>query len=213
MTELDFAVLDAVPDRYAAAPTLALRLRITESTGAHLWAIALRCQIRIEPQRRQYTGAEMDGLVDLFGESGRWGDTVKPFSWLHTTVMVPGFSTDIELDLPVQCSYDFEVAGAKYLHALRDGDIPLLLLFSGTAFAREGTGFQVEQIPWHKEATYRLPVRVWRDLMDAYFPNSGWIRIERDTLDALQRYKSARAMPTWEQAFGALLAEAGETAR
>lgn len=213
MTELEFAVIDAAPERYAAAPTLTLRLRITESTGTPIWAIALRCQVRIEPQRRQYADVEKDNLVDLFGESGRWGDTVRPFPWTHVTAMVSGFTSDIEFDLPVPCSYDFDVAAAKYLHALRGGEIPLVLLFSGTVFAKNGSGFTIEQIPWHKEATYRLPVRMWREVMDLYFPNSGWIRVDRDTIDALQRFKSSRALPTWEHAFAALLQHAEEAAR
>ena len=54
-----------------------------------------------------------------------------------------------------------------------------------------------------------LPVPVWRDLMDLYFPNSGWIRLRRDTIDALSRYKADRALPTWEDAFELLLKEAG----
>lgn len=213
MTELEFAVLDAVAEPYAAAPTLLIRLRITETTGVPVWAIALRCQVRIEPQRRQYSEAEKEGLHDLFGEGGRWGETVRPFPWVHVAAMVQGFTGDVELDLPVPCTYDFDVSAAKYLHALKDGSVPLVLLFSGTVFARDGSGFKIEQIPWHKEASYRLPVRVWRELMDLYFPNSGWIRVDRETLDSLQQFKSGRALPTWEQAFAALLAEAGQAAR
>ena len=34
--------------------------------------------------------------------------------------------------------------------------------------------------------------------------------IQRDTLDALARFKAARALPTWEEAFEHLLKEAGE---
>lgn len=46
--------------------------------------------------------------------------------------------------------------------------------------------------------------------MDQYFPNSGWLRLSRDTLDALQRFKAARALPTWDQALEQLLKEAGQ---
>ena len=52
----------------------------------------------------------------------------------------------------------------------RQGDIPFLLLFSGTVFTRGETGFSVAQVPWHKEATYRLPVTEWRAMMDAFLP-------------------------------------------
>ena len=50
-------------------------------------------------------------------------------------------------------------------------------------------------MPWHRDATYRMPVRVWRELMDRYFPNSGWLRLQRETLDALMRFKARRALP------------------
>lgn len=212
MTELSFDVLDIAPERHAAAPTLLTRLRIAETTGEVVHAVALRAQVRIEPQRRSYAAAEKDALLDLFGEPSRWGETAKPFLWTHCTAMVPGFSGSTEVDLPLLCTYDFEVAASKYLHGLSDGEVPLVLLFSGTVFTRGATGFAVTQIPWHKEATYRLPVRVWRELMDLYFPNSGWLRLEQETLARLQRYKSVRAIPTWEEAFAALLKEAGEEA-
>ena len=42
--------------------------------------------------------------------------------------------------LPVPLTYDFEVATAKYFHGLEDGEIPLLLLFSGTIFVKGETG-------------------------------------------------------------------------
>ncbi len=212
MSELEFAVLDVVPEPYAATPNLLFRLRIRETTGEAVHAIALRCQIRIEPQRRQYSDGEQSGLDDLFGGRERWRDTLKPFLWTHASTMVRGFTDSIELDLPVTCTYDFDVTGARYLHALRDGDVPLVLLFSGTVFTRGTTGFGVEQVPWHLEASYRMPAAVWRQLMDSYFPGGGWVRIDRDTLDALIRFKSARALPTWEQTFEALLAPMSEPA-
>lgn len=210
MSDLHFEVLDVLPEPYAATPNLLFRLRITESSGQPISTIALRCQIRIEPQRRQYADGEKDGLVELFGGSERWSQTLKPFLWTHVSTMVRGFTDSIELDLPVPCTYDFEVIAAKYLHALTGGEIPLVLLFSGTVFSPGANGFGIEQVPWHHEAPYRLPVSVWRDLMNAYFPNSGWIRVERETLDALLRFKAARALPTWEQTFAALLAEVEE---
>jgi hypothetical protein len=206
VTELAFTVLDVVPEPYGAAPTLLFRVRLDESTGATVHAAVLRAQIQIEPQRRGYGDAERDGLTDLFGTPDRWRSTVRPFLWAHAAATVRGFTGDIEFDLPVPCTYDFEVAAAKYLHALRDGEVPLRVLFSGTVFTRGGAGFGVEQVPWHLEAAYRMPVRVWRDLMDAYFPGGGWIRLDRETLDALARYRSARGLTSWEQALGELLA-------
>lgn len=207
MGELSFECLGARPDRYAATPLLLLTLRIAESSGAAVEAIALRCQIRIEPRRRKYAAGEEQRLLDLFGEPARWGETLQPFQFAHVSHMVPAFSGSIDIDLPVPCTYDFEVASAKYFHALADGEIPLLLLFSGSVFWRTDHGLSVGPVPWHQEASYRLPVAVWRDVMDVNFPNSAWIRVRHDTLDALQRFKAVQALPTWDQALELLLAQ------
>jgi hypothetical protein len=213
VTELEFTVLDVVAEPYSAAPNLVAKLRIEETSGEPVHALVLRAQVRIDAHRRPYGPAEEQGLLDLFGPRNRWADTLKPFLWMHATAVVPGFSGSTDVDLVLPCTYDFDVAGAKYLHALRNGSVPLELLFSGTVFARGETGFSVTQIPWDREARHEMPVAVWRELMDQYFPGAGWVRLDRDTLDALSRYKSTRGLTTWEAALGQLLAEAEEAAR
>ncbi|HEY2738666.1 MAG TPA: DUF6084 family protein [Thermoanaerobaculia bacterium] len=210
MTNLSFTVLGARAEPYAAVPTLVFRLGITESTGERIHALALRCQIQIEPRHRHYTGHEEERLLELFGEPRRWGETLKSILWTHASAMLPGFTSSLEFDLPVACTYDFEVTGAKYFHALDDGEIPLLLLFNGTVFTRGQTGFSVEPVPWEKEAPFRLPVKIWRELMDQYFPGGAWIRLRRESFDALHRFKGRRALPTWDDAVEALIREAGE---
>lgn len=199
MTSLGVEVLDVRPQEHAASPHLLFRLRITESSDAVVHAIALRAQLRIEPQRRPYDPAERAGLADLFGGAERYAETLKPFLWTHASTMVQGFRGSTEVDLPVACSYDFDVSGTKYLHALGDGGMPLLLLFSGTVFTRGTTGFAAEQLSWSLEARCLLPVATWRRLMDLYFPGSGWIRLDRETIDALARYRSARQLTSWEE--------------
>lgn len=206
MANLVFDCVDCRAERYAAAPTLSFTLRIAETTGATIHTIALRTQIRIEPQRRSYTTIEQERLVDLFGEASRWRDTLKPIQFSHVATMVPGFTGAAEVELPVPCTYDLEVASARYLSGLDDDVVPLLMLFSGTVFLKQDNGFSVEQVPWSAETTYRLPVRVWRDLVDQHFPNSGWIRLSRETLDELGRYKSREALPTWDSTVLSLLA-------
>jgi hypothetical protein len=210
VTSLSFAVVGARAEPYAAVPTLVLRLRVTEADGQPIHAAALRCQLMIEPQRRRYEAAEEDRLLEMFGETPRWGDTLRPFLWTQLSAMVTGFTGATEIDLPVPCTYDFDVAAAKYLHALAQGVIPVLLLFSGTVFSKGATGFSAEPVAWHEEASYRLPVSVWRDVMDLYFPDAGWLRVRRATIDALQRFKAARALPSWDDVVEQLLKEAGE---
>jgi hypothetical protein len=210
VAELSFVVTGARAEPYAASPTLMLQLRIEEKSGEPVHAVALRCQIQIEPRRRHYSGEEEDRLLELFGEPPRWGETLKTLLWTHASLMVPGFAGSTEVELPVACTYDFEVTAAKYFHALAGGEIPLMLLWSGTVFVRGQTGFSVEPVPWEKEAAFRLPVAVWRELMDRYFPGGAWIRLSRESLDALNRFKVRRALPTWDAALEALLGEAWE---
>ncbi len=210
MVELEFSVLDIAPELYAAAPQLTARLRIQERSGAAIHAMALRCQVRILAQRRGYDADEETGLLELFGNRGRWPTTLKPFMWMHSGVLVQGFADSVDVDLPLPCTFDFEVSAAKYLNSLRDGTVPLEFLFSGTVFTRGAAGFGVEQIPWDREARYTLPVAVWRSLMDAFFPNQGWIRLDRDVLAALAKYKAVHGLTSWEAAIEGLLAGAGD---
>jgi hypothetical protein len=211
MTELDIQTVGARAEKHAAVPTLMFELAIEERKGKAVESIALRCQIRIEPQKRRYSAEEEQNLLELFGETPRWGDTLKPFLWTHASTLVPGFSGSTRVDLPVSCTYDFEVAASKYLHALGEGEIPVLLLFSGTVFARGSAGLSATHIPWDRESSFRLPVHVWRAMMDHYFPNSGWLRLHTDTLNRLMRCKARRAIATWDDLLLSLLTDAGET--
>ncbi len=206
MADLIFGCTGVTADKYAATPSLTFQLAITERSGVKVHAIALRCQIRIEPHRRRYSASEAERLHDLFGDPSRWAETVKPIQLATVSVMVPGFTAVTEVDLPVPCTYDLEVSSARYLHGLDDGTIPLILLFSGTVFVATEAGFSVELVPWSAEASYRMPVSVWRDLVDAHFPGSAWLRCSRETLDDLSRFKAKHALPTWDATLGALLA-------
>jgi Family of unknown function (DUF6084) len=207
MADLIFGCEGATAERYAATPTLTFSLTITERSGVRIHAIALRCQIRIEPHRRRYSAAEAQRLHDLFGDPSRWAETVKPIQLATVTTMVPTFTAVTEAELTVPVTYDLEVTSARYLHGLDDGTIPLLLLFSGTVFVANDEGFSVELVPWSAEATYRMPVSIWRELADVHFPNSAWLRCRRETLDELSAFKAKRALPTWDSTLEALLAE------
>jgi len=207
MAELSFTVVDVVPEPYAAAPNLLARIRVAETTGERVHALALRAQIRIEPQRRRYDDTEERALLDLFGDRSRFAETLRPFAWLHASTVAQGFTESTEIELPLPCTYDFEVSGTTYLHALRDGEIPLLFLFSGTVFTRGTTGFSVAQVPWDLEARYRLPVAVWRDLMETWFPGTEWVRMRRETVEALAHYRHVRGLTSWDDAVTTLLTE------
>jgi hypothetical protein len=214
MIDLTFAVVDAQPEPNAAIPTLRFRLRIREASGQPVHAILLRCQLQIEPRRRgRHAPGEQELLRDVFGEPARWRDTLKPLLWIQSSIIAPAFEGEVEIDWPVACTYDLEVTAAKYLHALEGGEAPLLFLFSGTVFAKAENGFRVEPIPWEKEAAFRLPVSLWRDLMERYFPGGGWIRLDRRSMDALQRFRASAGLQSWDAAIEALLSGAEAPAR
>lgn len=205
--DLSFEITGVQPDPHALVPVLEFGLRVGAGDGVRVQSLQLACQVRVEPDRRRY-GHDAEALLrDLFGTPDRWGETLKPFLLTHATVAVGRFTTTTDVALAVELSYDLEVAAGKYLHALDDGDVPLLFLFSGSVFLRTDQGTQVQQVPWDVEARYRLPVRVWDELMDLHFPNSGWLRLERDTLDALQRHKAAHALATWDHVIQDLLVD------
>ena len=208
MTDLNFDCVGAQADQYAVTPAMTLKLVISETTGQRVEAIALRCQLRIEPARRRYSDAEAQRLEDLFGETQRWSETLRPVQFSNVSIMVGGFTGRTELDLPVPLSYDMEIGATRYFAGLDDGEVPLLLLFSGTIFGMADGRLSVAQVPWSKEAHFRLPVAVWRAAIDAHFPNSAWFRVSTHTRDELQRFKTRHALPTWEATVLELLAAA-----
>ncbi len=210
MTELCADVVAARVEPYAAVPTIMWSLRLREATGVRVHTVALHTQVRIEPQRRRYDRPEQDRLLDMFGSPPQWGDSVRPFVWTHIDTMVSGFTDETVVELPMACTYDFEVAGSKFLHGLDSGEVPLVFLFSGTVFTKGGAGFAAEPIPWNLESQFRLPVALWRETMEHYFPGGGWLRLDRLTIDRLQRYRAEQALPTWEQVIATLLKAAGE---
>jgi hypothetical protein len=212
MPDLSFAVEKAEAAPYAAAPLLIFKLRVTNASPAEpIHSIALRCQVQIEATRRRYDPEDSERLLDIFGTPDRWSQSIRTLLWTHTSVVVTSFTGSTLADLPVPCTYDFNVAATKYFYALDDGEIPLSLLFSGTVFYATNSGpLQTAPIPWEKEATFRLPVQVWQAMMDHYYPGSTPLSLRRDVFDRLYRYKLRRGLPTWEHALESLLAAADE---
>jgi hypothetical protein len=205
--DLDFVVESAEVLPYAAVPTILFRVGIRNSVdGEKVDSISLHTQIRIAATQRRYDPPEQDRLRELFGEPHQWKDTLRSLLWTNTNTIVPRFAGGCVFEMPVTCTYDFDVVGTKYFAALEDGEIPLEFLFSGSVFYRgENGALQVVHIPWEKEATFRLPVQVWREMIEHYFPNSAWLRIRKDTFDRLYDYRARNALLTWERTLDDLL--------
>ena len=207
MPELSFQVECAEVVPHAASPLLAFRLRLSNSNPDEtIHTVALRCQIQIEVTRRKYTQKDQVRLRDLFDEPSRWGQTLKNLLWTHANIVVPSFLGTTLTDLPVPCTFDFNVAATKYFDGLAEGEVPLCLQFSGTVFYAGAEGrLQVAPISWDKEARFKLPVKVWRDMMESYYPNSAWLCLHKDAFDRLYEYKVRHGIPSWEEALERIL--------
>jgi len=202
MPDLRFAIVSAEPVQNAATPLMAFKLQLTNVPAEEIvHTAALRAQIQVEVTRRKYDSNEQARLQDLFGEPDRWGQTLRNMLWTHTSMVVPRFMGSTMVDLQVPCTFDFNVAATKYFHGVTSGDLPLCFQFSGTVFYQgNDQTLQVAPISWDKEAKYRLPVKVWKELMDVYYPNSAWLALQRDTFERLYQYKVREGIPTWEEA-------------
>lgn len=210
MPELSFHIPEVTPVAYAAVPTLAAQLHIANSNLSEaVQCVSLNCQVQIQPLGRAYTVLEEARLLDLFGERERWARTMKPMLWLNTVLRVPPFTGRTTVELMLPCSLDFDVAANKYFYGLDAGSVAVFVMFSGTIFYTGANGaMQITQIPWDREASFQLPVEVWKRAVDAHYGGSVWMRLPKEVFDRLYRYKVARGIPLWETAVNRLLDEA-----
>jgi len=201
MPDLSFEILAANPARDMITPALAFDLRVTNRFPEQsIETVLLRCQIQIEVARRRYTPAEQSQLRELFDDPSRWGDTLRAMTWANTSVNIPAFSPSTVYPVTVPCTFDFNVASAKYFHGITDGEVPLTFLFSGTVFYHAAEGaLQVAPISWNKEARFRLPVGVWKDLMDLHYPNAVCLNLRRDVFDQLYRFKMREGLTSFDE--------------
>ena len=206
--DLEFAVLSARPVKYAAAPMLTLDLHISEAGGRDVYMLALTIQLMIEPARRRYDEPTRGRLVELFGAPERWGVTTRSLVWAQLDVVVPAFTGSTTVSVPISCHFDLELAAAKYLHSLPDGEAPLALHFNGMIYYPDDDGrLQMVLIPWSKSIDFRMPVSVWRETIEHYYPGTTWIAVRSQTFEALQQEKLARGLATVDACVSALLNE------
>ena len=208
MIDLDFAIDAIEPAPRALTPTLLFRLRIMNRTPAvPVEHVILQAQIRIEAPGRDYTAAERERLCELFGGAADWDRSLRGLLWTTVGAAVPGFTVECTTPLLVPCSCDFDIAATKYFDGLEQGNAPLLLLFSGSVFCRDGEGdLQISPIPHHKEASFRLPARTWQAMMRDYYPDRAWLRLGRDVFEELQRFKRRSGAASFDDSLRRLLA-------
>jgi len=207
MPDLDFRVVGVEAAAHGLTPLLHFRLEVTNVPATEkIHGIILQAQVHIQSSQRPYLDQEKRQLIDLFGTPDRWGQTLRTKLWTHASVTVRPFERRADAILPVQCTYDLNVTATKYFYALREGEVPLLFLFSGTVFYAGIEGkLQIQRISWDKECDFRMPVRVWQDLMEHHYPGSAWISLQRHVFERLYAYKLDHGIPTWEETISRLL--------
>lgn len=207
LPDLDFRITGVASAARSVTPLLHFTVAVTTTPAeARVQSVMLQAQIQIQAPQRAYNPREQAKLEDLFGTPERWGQTLRNRLFAHAHATVPAFTGRAEVVLPVVCTYDLNVASAKYFYALEEGDVPLLFLFSGTVFHQAPGGpLQVQPISWDRECAYRMPVALWREMMDAHYGGTAWITLERDVLDRLYAFRRRHGLPSWEQAVARLL--------
>jgi hypothetical protein len=191
--DLKITVEKAEVAPFGASPTLSFRLRVSNANPSEtIHSVVLRCQVQIEMDRRRSAGS------DLVTPTEDWSRTVRRLPWTNVSVVVPQFKGVTTVDLEVPCTFGFSVAAAKYFNGLADGDIPVFLMFSGTTFYADPTGgLGIAPVASDTESSFRLPLKVWNDMMDAYYPNRTWLGLRKDLFDQLRHYTMRHVTPVW----------------
>lgn len=213
MPELNFKITGVEAASRGLVPLIQFKLQVTTSNPADsVQGLLLNSQIQIQSPQRVYSPSEKERLVDLFGTPERWGQTLRNRLWTHANCTLGAFTGAAETVITVPCTFDLNIAATKYFYALDDGEVPLLFLFSGSAFYLSAEGkLQFERISWDKECAYRMPVKCWKDLMEEHYPGCAWLYLKRDVFDRLYKFRRQNGLATWEQTVEALLDESDKT--
>lgn len=208
--ELEFAITGVAAQAFAAAPTLLFAAAVTDLSGAAIQSVALNVQVMIDPAKRGYDDQARERLSELFGPPTSWAPSTSGLAWAQVAVAVPGFTNATSFAIEVPCTYDLEVAAAKYFYAIADGLVPLSFHFSGNVFFSGTSGaLQVVPVAWSNTATFRMPIDTWKAMIAEHYPGGGWIRIGHETLAALQDRRSRRGLPSFDACLNELLTREG----
>jgi hypothetical protein len=165
MPDLRFSVESVSAKHDPAERMLLFLIRVENSSPAEqIHSISLNVQVQIQPARRRYNTEEKIALREMFGEPERWANTLHPVFWAKVSTIVSAFQGSTMVSLPVLPASGFDDAASRYCNALREGEIPIDLLFSGTIIYMNSGAPQVAFIPWSKETFCRVPLAAWREL-------------------------------------------------
>ena len=199
--EPEFQVLGATGP-VAAVPALEFDVHVSEPGGREVYTIALSAQVMIEPARRSYDAETRE-------TAGRAVRAARALGHHHPEPrlgpgghVVPAFTGSTTFEC-CACSFDLEVAAAKYFYWLADGEVPMAFNFNGTVHYRGDDGrLQMSLVPWTCSAEFRFPVAIWRELMEHYYPAPAGSPLQRaDPAGAPAREGRARrcrrSTPAW----------------
>ena len=197
--EVTFEVLGVAHEPFAAQPTLRFELSVFEPTDRPIYAISLTAQINFDPARRPYSNETKADLYELFGAPERWPSTTRSFLWTHATTIVHSFRGAITFGLEVPCTADLEMVASRYVSALPDGEVPLTMHFTGRIMY-EGPNRQVQvlHLPWNTQASYKMPVSAWQNMINHHHGESGFIALHNDTLTDLKNYKRQHGLHSFD---------------
>jgi Family of unknown function (DUF6084) len=204
----EFAVTGAAHLPFAATPTMRFEAAVTEPEGVAVQSIALTAQVMIDPARRGYDPETRERLAELFGPPSSWAPSTSGLAWARVAAAVPGFTGSATFAMEVPCTYDLEVAAAKYFYAVQDGLVPLSFHFNGNVFYRgdEPTHpLMVVPVTWSSTAQYSMPIATWRAMIAEHYPGGGWIRVGDETLAALNDRRGARGLSSFDACVRELL--------
>ena len=195
---------------FSAAPTMRFVASAREPDAIPIQSMGLTVQVMIDPARRGYDPATREQLAELFGPPERWAPSTSGLAWARVAVAVPAFVGETAFGIEVPCTYDLEVAAAKYFYALPDGVAPLSFHFNGTVFYHDSDErLQMTPISWSTSARYAMAVSAWREMIDAHYPGGGWVRVAQDTLARLQERRRQRGLESVEALLRELLVATG----
>ncbi|HEY3727778.1 MAG TPA: DUF6084 family protein [Solirubrobacteraceae bacterium] len=205
--EPEFAVTGAAHMAFAATPTMLFTATATDPSGHEIQSIALTAQVMIDPAKRGYDPETRERLAELFGPPASWAPATSGLAWARVATTVPGFTGSTTFAIEVPCTYDLEVAAAKYFYAVQDGEVPLSFHFNGNVFYRPPSGqLMVVPVSWSSTAQFRMPVSAWRAMIAEHYPGMGWIRLSDATLVALNRRRAQHGLPSFDACVEELLA-------
>lgn len=203
---LSFAVSSVTPLAHAAVPTLVFRLVVARAGGGPVRSVLLSTAIRIDVARAGYEDADVHALAELFGQPEQWATSLRPLAWTRLTTLVPSFDSHTSIDLEVPCTGDGQRALHTYFRAMRDADVPVELLLSGTVFHTTADGrLATAQLPWDTETACRVPATLWRELTARYFGPGSWLWLSDRTADRLGARGAAHGLVDADSTVAALL--------